>query len=58
MRRVRLLVVTGIAAATLGLGALPAHACQSDGYCPPCGNEKIDQIWTKVTGHPLFHCPW
>lgn len=58
MRTVRLFVVTVLAAATLGLSASPALACPPDGYCPPCGNEKIDAIWTKVTGHPLFNCPW
>lgn len=60
MKRARLFVVTAVAAASLGIAAAPASSCPPDDQmsCPPCGNEKIDAIWRKITGHDLFSCPW
>lgn len=58
MKRIRYIVLTALAAASIGVAATPAYACPPDGYCPPCGNEKIDAIWRKLTGHDLFTCPF
>lgn len=58
MKRFRIALVTALAAASLGIAAAPASACPPDDSmsCPPCGNEKIDGIWQKLTGRPLFNC--
>ena len=60
MKRLRIALVTAVAAASLGVVAAPASACPPDEQmpCPPCGNEKIDAIWRKITGHDLFTCPF
>ena len=58
MKRFRIALVTALAAASLGVAAPPASACPPDEQmpCPPCGNEKIDAYWQKLTGRPLFNC--
>lgn len=61
MRRLRIPLVTALAAASLGLAAAPASAapCHNDEReCPPCYTAQIDAIWEKYTGLPgLFVCP-
>ena len=48
----RLFLVTAVAAASLGLAAGPASACQPERPCPPC---SYDETWNKLMrklGHP------
>lgn len=52
MRKIRLLVVAGVATAALGVGAAPASACQPERPCPPC---SYNETWNKIMrtlGHP------
>ncbi len=59
MKRLRIALVTAIAAASLGVAAPPASACPPDEQmpCPPCpGDERVDALWRKITGHNLFVC--
>ncbi|MDQ3981196.1 MAG: hypothetical protein M3271_00785 [Actinomycetota bacterium] len=60
MKRIRYLIVAALAAASVGIAAPPASACPPDEQmpCPPCGNETIDAVWRKITGHNLFVCPY
>lgn len=58
MKRLRLLVVGALAAASLGLGVPSASACQPDGPCP-CADEPgrtLNRVWNDLTGHNLFQC--
>lgn len=58
MKRLRLFVVTALAAVALGLGAAPASACQPDGPCP-CSEEPtrtINNTWNGLTGRDLINC--
>lgn len=60
MKRLRLLVVTALAAASLGIGAAPASACQPDGPCP-CSEKPtttINAAWNKLTGKNLIACTY
>lgn len=59
MKRLRMTLVTAVAAASLGVAAAPASAgpCHEE-KCPPCYTAKIDQTWQNLTGlGPLFVCP-
>jgi hypothetical protein len=59
MKRLRIALVTAVAAASLGIIAAPAAAgpCHED-PCPPCHTAKIDATWQNLTGlGPLFVCP-
>ena len=60
MKRFRLLVVGAMAVASLGLGALPASACQPDSPCP-CSEkptQTINGVWNKLTGKNLIACTY
>ena len=49
MKRFRLVVVTAVAAASLGLGAGPASACQPENPCLPCSkNETLNTVLRKL----------
>jgi hypothetical protein len=57
MRKIKGLLLGGAVAAALILPAVPASACQPDGPCPPCDwTTPADSVWTKLTGHKVFHC--
>ncbi len=59
MKRLRYFVVAALAAASIGFGAAPASACPPDEQmpCQPCpGDETVDALWRKLTGHNLFVC--
>jgi hypothetical protein len=45
MRSVRVLVVTALAAASIGVAAAPASACQPERPCPPC---SYNETWNKL----------
>lgn len=47
MKKVRIAVVTAVAAASLGLAAAPASACQPERPCPPC---STNPTWNKLMG--------
>lgn len=58
MKQARLIVVAVLAAASLGIGAAPASACQPDGPCP-CAEEPtktINNTWNKLTGDDFIRC--
>ena len=58
MKRIRLLVVAALAAASLGVTAAPASACTPD-EGPCCSHDNVaDRLWYKLTGEYLIHCPW
>lgn len=58
MKRVPYIVVAGLAAASIGLGAAPASAQT----CPPeepwlcCSQSPINVLWRKLTGGDLYVC--
>lgn len=54
MKRIRIFVVTALAAASLGLVAAPASACQPDANC--CTDNALNERWKKHTGDDLFIC--
>lgn len=59
MKRLRIALVTAVAAASLGIAAPPASACPPDDQvgCPQCPNDdKVNALWQKLTGRPLFNC--
>ena len=58
MSRLRIALVTAVAAASLGLTASPASACPPDDQvsCPPCGDSKVEALYRKLTGKDLFNC--
>ena len=47
MKHWRIALVTALAAASLGVGAAPASACQPDRPCPPC---STNTTWNKLMG--------
>lgn len=52
MKSFRLVAVAALAAASLGIAAPPASACQSDSPCP-CAEDPtrtINQTWDDLTG--------
>ena len=56
MKRLRIAVVTTLAAASLGIAAAPASAskCDPDGVCPTCeGPAIVENLYWKLTGHEL-----
>lgn len=57
MKRLRLLAVTALAAASIGMAAPPASACPPDGPCP-CTDNAPNRLYKKLTGEDLFSCPW
>ena len=58
MKRIRLIVVAALAVSSLGFAAAPASACDPEaGPCCPHDN-PADQLWKKLTGEYLIHCPW
>lgn len=59
MKRIRLVVVAALAAASIGVVAAPASAaCDPDGR-PCCPHDNaVDRLWVKLTGEHLFTCPW
>jgi hypothetical protein len=59
LKRFRLFVVAALAASTLGIAAAPASAAcdPEEGPCCP-DDHPASRLYEKVTGEPLFHCPW
>lgn len=60
MKRFRLLVIGALVAASLGIGAAPASACQPDSPCP-CSEEPtktLNSTWNKLTGRHLIQCTY
>ena len=62
MKRMRYIVVAALAAASIGIAAVPASA--SGGGCAPeegpcCPHDNpVDRLWVKLTGEHFFNCPW
>ena len=59
MGRLRIALISAVAAASLGVGAAPASACPPDEQmsCPPCpGDDKVEALYRKLTGRDLFAC--
>lgn len=58
MKRIRIFVVAALAAASLGIAAAPASACDPE-MQPCCPHDNpIDRLWVKLTGEHFFRCPW
>lgn len=58
MKRTRLILVAALAAASLGVGAAPASACDPE-VQPCCPNDDpVNRLYEKLTGEPLIRCPW
>ena len=59
MKRLRIALITAVAAASLGIAAPPASACPPDDSAScPCGGEdsKVEALYRKLTGKDLFNC--
>jgi hypothetical protein len=50
----RLFLVTAMTAASLGLAAAPASACQPERPCPPC---STNETWNKLMRTLGHYCP-
>ena len=58
MRSIRILAVAALASASIGFAAAPAMACDPE-VQPCCPHDNaVDQLWKKLTGEYLIHCPW
>ena len=59
MKRIRLILVAALAAASLGVVAAPASAACDPEMGPCCPHDNpADRLWYKLTGEYLIHCPW
>ena len=58
MKRLRIAVVTALAAASIGFGAAPASAQTCPPEEPPmcCHNSAVNVLWRKLTGDDLYIC--
>ena len=57
VRSFRFVLVAALAAASLGLAAAPASACQPDVPDGCCENHWPNVLWRKYTGSDLYQCP-
>ncbi len=60
MKSFRLMTVAALAAASLGIAAPSASACQPDSPCP-CSEEPtrtINNTWSNLTGRDLIACTY
>lgn len=60
MKSFRVIAVAALAAASLGIAAPPASACQPDGPCP-CSEEptrSLNNTWNRLTGDDLIRCTY
>lgn len=55
MRRLRITLVTALAAASLGIAAPPASACPPDDQVP-CQCDEANEYWERLTGQRLLNC--
>lgn len=56
MKKIRVLAVAAIAAASIGITAAPASACPPDDQVQCCSESNANQLWRKLTGNDLYHC--
>lgn len=56
MKRMRIALVTALAAASLGIAAPPASACPPEDQ-PPCPCDNANEYFERLTGQPrLLNC--
>jgi hypothetical protein len=61
MKSIRLLIAAAFIASSFAIAA-PAQAapCPPDegSSCPSCNEGTVNQLYRKLTGKELIHCPW